>query len=63
MQLKLGNLQNQKAEIEFRETQLIERLKFVRGEVTASEMMAWMCATGPDSIPFDNPSKFIFLTV
>ena len=56
MQLKLGTLQNQKAEIEFRESQLVERLKFVRGEVSANEMISRMCATGPDSIPFDNPS-------
>ena len=56
LQLKLGTLQNQKAEIEFRESQLVERLKFVRGEVSANEMISRMCATGPDSIPFDNPS-------
>ena len=58
LQLKLGTLQNQKAEIEFRESQLVERLKFVRGEVSANEMISRMCATGPDSIPFDNPSTY-----
>ena len=59
LQLKLGTLQNQKAEIEFRESQLVERLKFVRGDVSASEMISRMCATGPDQIPFDNPSTFL----